>query len=92
MNYTPFVPRGLDPDKLTRALAEDSRNWSHPLTILRRFLDIRTHLRSPYRAGVYWAYNPLVRREVRKKIDIRLGLEPGTASFEQYHSGDSPLH
>jgi radical SAM superfamily enzyme YgiQ (UPF0313 family) len=92
VNATPFVPRRIDPDTLTEALAEARRSWSRPLTIFRRFLDFRTHLRSPYRAGVYWAYNPLVRREVRKKIDLRLGLEPGTASFEQYQSEGSHLH
>jgi radical SAM superfamily enzyme YgiQ (UPF0313 family) len=92
VNSTPFVPRRIDPETLTRALAEARRTWSQPLTILRRFLDFRTHLRSPYRAGVYWAYNPLVRREVRKKIGLRLGLEPGTRSFEQYRSAGSSLH
>ena len=53
VNATPFVPSRIDPDELTRALAEARHTWSRPLTILRRFLDFRTHLRSPYRAGVY---------------------------------------
>jgi radical SAM superfamily enzyme YgiQ (UPF0313 family) len=92
VNATPFVPRRIDPDELTRALAEARHTWSRPLTILRRFLDFRTHLRSPYRAGVYLTYNPLVRREVRRKVGLRFGLEPGTASFDQYRSADAHSH
>ena len=38
------------------------------------------------------SFEELGHKEVRKKIDLRLGLEPGTASFEQYQSEGSHLH
>jgi radical SAM superfamily enzyme YgiQ (UPF0313 family) len=83
-NHAAFVPRQIAPDVLTDALAEARRIWSAPMTMVQRFLDFKTHMRSPYRMGVYWAYNPVYGRENRRKHGMTFGLTPETPSFAQY--------
>jgi hypothetical protein len=55
--------------------------WS---SIGRRSLDWRTNLRSPYRAGIYYASNLISRREIRKKQLSPLGIvdHPATLALE----------
>lgn len=84
LNHAAFIPRQIAPAVLTDALAEARRIWSAPLTMLRRFLDPKTHMRTPYRMAVYWAYNPVYRRENVRKHGMKFGLDPGTPSYEQY--------
>jgi radical SAM superfamily enzyme YgiQ (UPF0313 family) len=83
-NHAAFVPKQIDPEVLTDALAEARRIWSAPMTMVRRFLDPKTHMRSPYRMGVYWAYNPVYGRENRRKHGMTFGLTPETPSYAQY--------
>ncbi len=83
-NHAAFVPKLVDPDVLTEALAEARRIWSSPMTMVKRFLDPKTHMRSPYRMGVYWAYNPVYGRENRRKHGMTFGLTPETPSYAQY--------
>jgi radical SAM superfamily enzyme YgiQ (UPF0313 family) len=79
-NDAPFVPRNLSADALAAACRDARERFTSFPSQLRRFLDPRTHLRSPQRMAIYWAYNALVRREVRRKDRMRLGLaEPGRA-------------
>lgn len=83
-NHAAFVPKLVDPEVLTEALAEARRIWSSPMTMVKRFLDPKTHMRSPYRMGVYWAYNPVYGRENRRKHGMTFGLTPETPSYSQY--------
>jgi radical SAM superfamily enzyme YgiQ (UPF0313 family) len=77
-NDAPFVPRPLSADALGAACRDARERFTSFPSQLRRFLDPRTHLRSPRRMAIYWAYNALVRREVRRKDRMRLGLtQPG---------------
>jgi len=72
-NHAAYQPARMSPDELTQISFDLRRRWSSPTSIVRRFLDPRTNLRTLYRMGVYWAYNPLFRREVFKKQGMRLG-------------------
>jgi radical SAM superfamily enzyme YgiQ (UPF0313 family) len=72
-NHAAFRPARMSPDELTQVSFDLRRRWSSPASILRRFLDPRTNMRTLYRMGVYWAYNPLFRREVFKKQGMRFG-------------------
>ncbi|MBL0170917.1 MAG: B12-binding domain-containing radical SAM protein [Gemmatimonadaceae bacterium] len=83
-NHAAFTPRNIDPQQLTDALAEARRIWSAPLTMLKRFLDLKTHMRTPYRMAVYWAYNPVYGRENARKQGMKFGLDSSTPSYAQY--------
>ena len=74
-NHAAFQPARMSPDELTHIAFDLRRRWSSPASIVRRFLDLRTNMRTLYRMGVYWAYNPLFRREVFKKQGLRLGRD-----------------
>jgi radical SAM superfamily enzyme YgiQ (UPF0313 family) len=76
-NHAAFVPARMSPAELTEAAWACRRRWNGPASILRRALDPRTNLRSPLRAALYWAYNPLYRRESFKRQGLRLGLHGG---------------
>lgn len=74
-NHAAFRPARMSPDELTEISFDLRRRWSSPASIIQRFLDPRTNMSSLYRMGVYWAYNPLFRREVFKKQGMRFGSE-----------------
>ena len=73
-NHATFEPRGMSARRLTEACFELRRQWSRPRSILKRFFEPRTNLRSPRRMALYWVYNSLFRREVFRKQDMRLGF------------------
>lgn len=72
-NHAAFRPARMTADELTEVGWACRRRWSSPGSILRRVLDPATHLASLERFVVYWAYNPLYRRESFKKQGMRLG-------------------
>jgi radical SAM superfamily enzyme YgiQ (UPF0313 family) len=72
-NHAAFRPARMSPDELTQVSFDLRRRWSSPSNILRRFLDPKTNMRTLYRMGVYWAYNPLFRREMFRKQGLHLG-------------------
>ncbi len=74
-NYAAFRPRQMAPDELTEACFSARARFNSPLSIFKRAFDLKTNMRSPYRLGVYLAYNPLFRKEVFKKQGMRFGLE-----------------
>jgi radical SAM superfamily enzyme YgiQ (UPF0313 family) len=73
-NHAAFRPRNMSPEELTAGCFDMRRRFNSPWSVLRRFLEPRTNMRSLLRAGVYWTYNPLFRRETFKKQGLRLGL------------------
>ncbi len=74
-NHAAFQPKQMSPDELTEACFQARRRFNSVGSILRRALDWRTNLRSPYRMGLYFRYNPLFRRETFKKQGMRLGMQ-----------------
>lgn len=73
-NYAAFQPALMEPDELTEACQAARAKFNSVGSIVRRMLDFKTNMRSPYRLAVYLGYNPLFRREVFKKHGMRFGL------------------
>ncbi len=73
-NHAAFRPARMTPDQLTEAAWACRRRWNSPSSIVRRALDPRTNMSSPFRAALYWAYNPLYRSESFKRQGLRLGF------------------
>jgi radical SAM superfamily enzyme YgiQ (UPF0313 family) len=73
-NHAAFRPARMTPDQLTEAAWTCRRRFSSPASIVRRALDPRTNLSSPLRFALYCLYNPLYRRESRKRQGLLLGL------------------
>jgi radical SAM superfamily enzyme YgiQ (UPF0313 family) len=72
-NHASFVPALMTPDQLTATAFAIRKRWNSPLSLARRFLDIRTNLRSLGAAALFWSYNTLFRSETFKKQDMRFG-------------------
>jgi radical SAM superfamily enzyme YgiQ (UPF0313 family) len=74
-NDAAFVPRQMTPDELTRACHAARVRYNTPLSLVRRFADVKTHLRSLARMSAYWYYALIFRKEVYKKHRMRFGLQ-----------------
>jgi radical SAM superfamily enzyme YgiQ (UPF0313 family) len=72
-NHAPFVPKLMSADELTEAGFRSRKQFNSLGSIVRRAFDFKTNMRSPYRLGLYMAYNPLFRKEVFKKHGMRFG-------------------
>lgn len=73
-NHAAFQPARMTPDELTQAGFAARKRFNSPSSILRRAFEPRTNLRTPYRFLTYLIYNPLFRKEVYKKQDMKLGV------------------
>jgi radical SAM superfamily enzyme YgiQ (UPF0313 family) len=73
-NHAAFRPARMSADELTALCFSVRARFNSPWSILRRFLEPRTNMRSLARMALYWAYNPLFRRETLKKQGLKLGL------------------
>ena len=74
-NHAPFIPKLMTADELSQAGFAARKRFNSPASIIRRALEPRTNLRSPYRFFTYLIYNPLFRKEVYKKQAMRLGVD-----------------
>jgi radical SAM superfamily enzyme YgiQ (UPF0313 family) len=74
-NSAAFVPKNMTPDELTEACHRIRKKFNNPLSLLYRFSDVKTNLRSVWRAGAYWKYATLFRKELYKKHGMRFGLK-----------------
>jgi hypothetical protein len=63
----------MSADQLTEAGFRARQQFNSVGSIVRRLFDFKTNMRSPYRVGLYLAYNPLFRKEVHKKQGMRFG-------------------
>lgn len=77
-NHAAFRPARMSPRELTERAFALRTDWNRPATVFRRFFEPRTNMRSLTRMGVYWAYNPLFRKETFKKQGMQFGLHPET--------------
>jgi radical SAM superfamily enzyme YgiQ (UPF0313 family) len=68
-----FEPRGMSARELTSGCFSSRKKFNTAHSIMRRMLDVRANLRTPYRAGIYLAANLLSRREIHRKQGRRLG-------------------
>lgn len=74
-NQAAFVPKHMDPEELTEACHEARARFNSVPGLIRRFSDVKTNLRSLWRAAAYWRYTTLFRKEVYKKHGMRFGLK-----------------
>lgn len=73
-NWATFMPKLMSPETLTECCFEARSRFNSMPNMIRRFFDIKTHMSSPTRMGVYWGYNPLFRKETFKKHGMKFGL------------------
>ena len=73
-NYAAYRPTNMSADELTEVAFDIRRRWNSSGSIFRRFFDPKTNMRTPYRAFIYWTYNPLFQKETFKKQGLRFGL------------------
>lgn len=74
-NYAGFVPANMTADELTEISFDCRRRFNSFASIVKRALEPRTNMRTPYRFLTYLIYNPLFRKEVHKKQGMRLGFK-----------------
>jgi radical SAM superfamily enzyme YgiQ (UPF0313 family) len=72
-NHAAFRPAQMTADELTEAAWACRQRWSSRSSIVKRALDLRTNLATPFRFATYAIYNPLFRREAFKKQGMHLG-------------------
>jgi len=72
-NYASFKPAQMTAEELTQIAFDIRSKWNSFGAILRRFFDLRTNMRTPYKMGIYWRYNPLFRKEMFKKQGMVFG-------------------
>jgi radical SAM superfamily enzyme YgiQ (UPF0313 family) len=91
-NHAAYIPRNMTPDELTAAVWRCRRDWNSISSIFRRMWDFKTHLHSPLRLGIYWAYNRLYAREAIKKQGLGLGfsMAASDAKFESRNPAPAP--
>ncbi len=73
-NTAAFRPARMSAEELTAACHEARTRFNSWGSLLYRFSDTRTNLRSLWRAAAYWRYTTLCRKEVHKKHGLRFGL------------------
>lgn len=66
-------PRRMTAEQLTGGCFAARRKFNTTKSILYRMFDMRTNLRSPYRAGIYLLANLISRREIYSKQNRALG-------------------
>ncbi len=74
-NQAAFVPKNMSADELTEVCHDIRKQFNSIPSMLYRFSDIKTNLRSLWRASSYWRYATLFRKEVYKKHRMRFGLK-----------------
>jgi radical SAM superfamily enzyme YgiQ (UPF0313 family) len=73
-NYCAFKPARMTPQELTDACHAARQRYNSPLSLLYRFSDFKTNMRSLGRMIVFWYYTLIFRKEVYKKHAMRFGL------------------
>lgn len=73
-NSAAFVPARMSADELTAACHAARTRFNSFGSLLYRFADPSTHLRSLQRIGAYWYYTLIFRKELYKKHGMRFGL------------------
>jgi len=74
-NNAPFIPVLMTPEDLTETAFSIRKRWNSPLSLVKRFFDIRTNIRSLGSAALFLSYNKIFRAETFKKQDMSFGYE-----------------
>jgi radical SAM superfamily enzyme YgiQ (UPF0313 family) len=73
-NQAAFTPVGLSADELTDACHEARKRFNNVTSLIYRFSDVKTNLKTLWSVAAYWRYSTLFRKEVYKKHGMRFGL------------------
>lgn len=74
-NQAAYTPVGMSADKLTEACHEARKRFNTIPSLIYRFSDIKTNLKTLWSVAAYWRYTTLFRKEVYKKHGMRFGLK-----------------
>lgn len=74
-NQAAFIPALMSHEELTDACHAARTRYNRIPSLIRRFSDVKTNLRSASRALSFWKYTLLFRKEVYKKHGMRFGLK-----------------
>lgn len=74
-NQAAFLPRNMTPDELTDVCHVSRKKFNSVLSLMYRFSDLKTNLKTLWRAASYWRYATLFRKELYKKHKMRFGLK-----------------
>ncbi len=72
-NHAAFIPKNMAPDELTGICFDIRSRWNSLPGMMRRFLDIKTNMRSLRKMGIFWRYGLLYRKETFKKQGMFFG-------------------
>jgi len=73
-NQAAYIPTRMTADELTDACHEARKKYNTIPSLIYRFSDIKTNLRTLWSVAAYWKYTTLFRTEVYKKHGMRFGL------------------
>ncbi|MEW8015437.1 MAG: radical SAM protein [Candidatus Sedimenticola endophacoides] len=71
-NQAAFTPQNMTADELTDVCHEARKRFNSIPSILYRFSDVKTNLKTLWRSTSYWRYATLFRREVYRKHKMEL--------------------
>jgi len=74
-NHAAFLPKNMSADELTKVCHEARSEFNSIGSILYRFSDLKTNLKTLWRASSFLKYAILFRKEVHKKHSMRFGLK-----------------
>lgn len=74
-NHAAFLPKKMTPDELTAVCHEARTQFNSIPSLLYRFSDVKTNLKSLWRATAFLRYATLFRKEVHKKHSMQFGLK-----------------
>jgi radical SAM superfamily enzyme YgiQ (UPF0313 family) len=74
-NQAAFVPEKMTADELTEVCHEARKQFNSMGSLLYRFSDVKTNLRTLWSVAAYWKYTLLFRKEVYQKHRMRFGLK-----------------
>lgn len=72
-NDAAFIPARMSPDELTEVCYEARRQFNSIGSMLWRFSDLKTNMRTVRRMSAFWQFTPVFRREVFKKHGMVFG-------------------
>ena len=73
-NQAAYQPELMSADELTDACHEARKQFNSASSLVYRFSDIKTNLKTLWSVAAYWRYTLLFRKEVYKKHLMRFGL------------------
>ena len=74
-NQAAFIPKTMTPDELSDACHQARKKFNSIISLMYRFSDVKTNVKTLWRAASYWRYTTLFRKELYKKHKMRFGLK-----------------